>query len=120
MVAGKPKIFGFVIKHSVPRATKLAIEVADWLEKKKCQVIVADESDTFIAKRKKTKSATKVVMMMKMHLLFNLLQDKKELFFQLPIFLINFSIYFYLYLYIGDIFVIKIKIECENIYYSLY
>ena len=59
MVAGKPKIFGFVIKHSVPRATKLAIEVADWLEKKKCQVIVADESDTFIAKRKKTKSATK-------------------------------------------------------------
>lgn len=52
MVSFKPKIFGFVIKHNVPKATKLAIEVADWLEKKKCKVIVADEADGFLAKRK--------------------------------------------------------------------
>lgn len=58
-MAQKPKIFGIVIKHSVPKATKLALEVADWLEKKKCQVIVADEAKPFLAKRKKTKSAAK-------------------------------------------------------------
>lgn len=59
MVASKPKTFGFVIKHSVPKAAKLAVEVADWLEKKKCHVIVADEADGFLAKRKKTKAAPK-------------------------------------------------------------
>lgn len=55
----KTQTFGIVIKHHVPKATKLAIEVADWLEKKKCQVIVADEAKPFLEKRKKTKSASK-------------------------------------------------------------
>lgn len=59
MVTFKPKSFGFVIKHKVPKATKLAMEVADWLEKKKCKVIVADESKDFLAKRPKTKSIAK-------------------------------------------------------------
>jgi NAD+ kinase len=52
MVAFKPKTFGFVIKHSVPKATKVAIEVGEWLEKKKCKVIVADEADGYLAKKK--------------------------------------------------------------------
>lgn len=55
----KPKIFGFVIKHNVPKATKLAVEVADWLEKKKCKIVVADEAAGFIAKRKKTATKPK-------------------------------------------------------------
>ncbi len=59
MVAFKPKTFGFVIKHHVPKATKLALEVADWLEKKKCKVIVADESTDFLAKKKNANKATK-------------------------------------------------------------
>jgi len=33
MVRFKPKIFGIVIKHNVPKAAKLAIEVSDWLVK---------------------------------------------------------------------------------------
>jgi NAD+ kinase len=52
MVAFKPKTFGFVIKHNVPKATKLALEVAAWLEKKKCKVIVADEAVAFLEKKK--------------------------------------------------------------------
>jgi NAD+ kinase len=52
MVRFKPKVFGIVIKHNVPKAAKLAIEVSDWLEKKKCKVIVADEASGFFAKRK--------------------------------------------------------------------
>jgi len=59
MVIFKPKTFGFVIKHSVPKATKLALEVADWLEKRKCKVIVADESKGFLAKRPKAKNVPK-------------------------------------------------------------
>jgi NAD+ kinase len=59
MIAYKPKKFGFVIKHNVPRATKLALEVSDWLEKKKCTVIVADESKDFLAKKKKAKAVPK-------------------------------------------------------------
>lgn len=55
----KPKIFGLVIKHSVPKATKLALEVGDWLEKKNCKVIVADESLEYLKKRKNAESAPK-------------------------------------------------------------
>lgn len=55
----KPKAFGFVIKRSVSRATKLAIEVADWLEKRRCHVVVCDESKIFLRKRPKTKSVPK-------------------------------------------------------------
>jgi NAD+ kinase len=54
-----PKTFGFVIKHNVESATKLAIEAEEWLKKKKCEVIVADESKAFLAKRKKAKSLPK-------------------------------------------------------------
>jgi len=56
MVIFKPKTFGFVIKHSVPKATKLALDVADWLENQKCKVVVADESKGFLAKRPKAKT----------------------------------------------------------------
>ncbi len=59
MVIFKPKIFGFVIKHRVPKATKLALEVADWLEKRKCKVVVADESKGFLEKRPKAKTVAK-------------------------------------------------------------
>jgi NAD+ kinase len=55
----KPKTFGFVIKHNVPKATKLAMEVADWLEKKKCQVIVADEAAGYLEKRKTARAVPK-------------------------------------------------------------
>lgn len=57
MVLFKPKIFGIVIKHNVPKAAKLAIEVTDWLVKKKCKVIVADEAEGYLSKRK---TATKL------------------------------------------------------------
>lgn len=59
MVVFKPKIFGIVIKHNVPKATKLALEVAAWLEKKKCKVIVADEAKAFVAKKKNVKAVPK-------------------------------------------------------------
>lgn len=59
MVIFKPKTFGFVIKHSVPKATKLALDVADWLDKRKCKVLVADESKGFLAKRPKAKTVPK-------------------------------------------------------------
>lgn len=59
MANPKPKTFGIVIKHNVPKATKLALEVAAWLEKKKCQVVVADESVEFVAKKKGVKAAPK-------------------------------------------------------------
>jgi len=59
MVIFKPKTFGFVIKHSVPKAAKFALEVADWLEKRKCKVIVADESKGFLAKRPNAKTLPK-------------------------------------------------------------
>ncbi|MGE3261271.1 MAG: NAD(+)/NADH kinase [Bacteriovoracia bacterium] len=59
MVVFKPKIFGIVIKHNVPKATKLALEVAAWLEKKKCKVIVADEAKSFIEKKKSVKAVPK-------------------------------------------------------------
>jgi NAD+ kinase len=55
----KPKKFGFVIKRSVTKATKLAIEVADWLEKRGCKVVVADESTIFLKKRPGTASVPK-------------------------------------------------------------
>jgi NAD+ kinase len=55
----KPKKFGFVIKRSVPKATKLALEVAEWLEKRKCEVFVAEESKNFLAKSPKTQSMPK-------------------------------------------------------------
>jgi NAD+ kinase len=55
----KPKKFGFVIKRSVPRATKLAVEVADWLEKRGCKVVVADESTIFQKKRPGTEHVPK-------------------------------------------------------------
>ena len=55
----KPKKFGFVIKRSVAKATKLAIEVADWLEKRGCKVVVADESTNFLKKRPGTPSVPK-------------------------------------------------------------
>lgn len=54
-----PRSFGIVIKHKVPKATKLAIEVANWLEKKKCRVIVADEAKDFLTKRKNTEALPK-------------------------------------------------------------
>ena len=54
-----PKTFGFVIKHNVDSATKLALEAEEWLTKKKCEVIVADEATAFLAKRKKAKSLPK-------------------------------------------------------------
>ncbi|MCO5141897.1 MAG: NAD(+)/NADH kinase [Oligoflexia bacterium] len=54
-----PKNIGIVIKHKVPKALEAAISVADWLEKKKCTVIVADESKDFLKKRKKTASCSK-------------------------------------------------------------
>jgi NAD+ kinase len=50
-MAAKPKKFGFVIKRSVPKATSLAIDCADWLEKRKCSVVVCDESKIFQGKR---------------------------------------------------------------------
>src|SRR5689334_5332415 len=59
MVIFKPRTFGFVIKHRVPKATKLALEVADWLEKRKCKVVVADESKGFLAKRPKANAIPK-------------------------------------------------------------
>lgn len=59
MVVFKPKIFGIVIKHNVPKATKLALEVAAWLEKKKCKVVVADEAKSFIEKKKGVKAVPK-------------------------------------------------------------
>ncbi|MGZ3695318.1 MAG: NAD(+)/NADH kinase [Bdellovibrionota bacterium] len=59
MVVFKPKIFGIVIKRSVPKATKLALEVAAWLEKKKCKVVVADEATPFIEKKKGVKAVPK-------------------------------------------------------------
>src|SRR3990167_4196740 len=59
MVVFKPKKFGIVIKRSVPKATKLALDVAEWLEKKKCSVIVADEATDFLAKKKKAKAVPK-------------------------------------------------------------
>lgn len=59
MVVFKPKTFGFVIKRSVPRATKVALETAAWLEKKKCQVVVADEAKPFIEKKKGVKAVPK-------------------------------------------------------------
>jgi NAD+ kinase len=59
MVVFKPKIFGIVIKHNVPKATKLALEVAAWLEKKKCKVIVADEAKGFLEKKKGAKAVPK-------------------------------------------------------------
>ncbi len=34
-----PKTFGFVIKHNVDSATKLAIEAEEWLKKKKDEVL---------------------------------------------------------------------------------
>lgn len=55
MVVFKPRTFGFVIKHNVPKATKVAMDVADFLEKKKCKVLVADEASGYIAKRPKAK-----------------------------------------------------------------
>ncbi len=48
-----PKRFGFVIKHNLPKATKCATDAADWLIKHKCEVIVANEAEGFIAKNKK-------------------------------------------------------------------
>lgn len=59
MAALKPKKFGLVIKHNVPAATKLALEVAAWLEKKKCEILVADEATAYLKKNKKTLSAPK-------------------------------------------------------------
>ena len=59
MVVFKPKTFGIVIKRKVPKATKLALEVAAWLEKKKCKVIVADEAKDFIEKKKGAKALPK-------------------------------------------------------------
>lgn len=50
----KPKKFGFVIKRSVPKASKLALEVADWLAERKCEVIACDESKIFLGKRPQT------------------------------------------------------------------
>ena len=55
----KPKVFGLVIKHNVPKATKLALEAADWLSKKKCTVYVADEAKDFLKKQKKYPSLPK-------------------------------------------------------------
>ncbi|RYZ94517.1 MAG: NAD(+)/NADH kinase, partial [Proteobacteria bacterium] len=55
----KPRTFGIVIKHRQPAATKLAMQVADWLEKKKCSVIIADEAEEYLAKRKKAKTLPK-------------------------------------------------------------
>lgn len=48
-----------MIKHNVDNATKLALEAADWLTKKKCNVIVADEATAFLAKRKKSNTLPK-------------------------------------------------------------
>lgn len=59
MANSKPKTFGIVIKHNVPRATKLALDVSDWLEKRKCQVVVADEAKGFLSRKKSAKSAPK-------------------------------------------------------------
>lgn len=58
-MATKPKTFGIVIKHNVPRANQLAAEVIDWLEKKKCKAIVADEATGLLKKRKQTTAAPK-------------------------------------------------------------
>jgi len=54
-----PRTFGIVIKHRQPAATKLAGEVADWLEARQCQVIVADEAEELLAKRANTKAMPK-------------------------------------------------------------
>ena len=59
MAAIKPKTFGIVIKHKVPAATKIAMEVVDWLEKRKCSVVVADEAAGYLAKRPKAKKFPK-------------------------------------------------------------
>lgn len=59
MAALKPKTFGVVIKHKVPAATKIAMEVVDWLEKHKCSVVIADEASGYLAKRPKAKKFPK-------------------------------------------------------------
>lgn len=59
MVIFKPRTFGFVIKHSVPKATKLALDVAEWLEKQKCKVVVADEAKGYLTRRPKAKKVPK-------------------------------------------------------------
>jgi NAD+ kinase len=59
MAVSKPRTFGFVIKRSVPKAAKLALEVADWLEKRKCKVVACTESKIFLGKRPKTPSVPK-------------------------------------------------------------
>ena len=42
-----PRSFGLVIKHNVPKATQLALEVTSWLEARQCKVFVADEAKEF-------------------------------------------------------------------------
>jgi NAD+ kinase len=59
MTAAKPKIFGIVIKHKVPEATKIALEVSAWLEKRGCKVVVADEAAGYLKKRPKAKKFPK-------------------------------------------------------------
>lgn len=54
-----PKNIGIVIKHNVPQALEAALDVATWLEKKKCKIIVADEAKEFLKKRKSTESCAK-------------------------------------------------------------
>jgi len=54
-----PKKFGFVIKHKVKDAVKIASEVSNWLKKKRCTVVVADEATLFLADNPKIESVPK-------------------------------------------------------------
>ena len=47
-----PKNFGIVVKHSVPEASKIAVDVANWLLKKDCKVFVANEAKGVLGKKK--------------------------------------------------------------------
>jgi len=46
--AVKPEKFGIVVKHKVPEATKIAVEVAQWLAKEGKSFVVADEAEGFL------------------------------------------------------------------------
>ncbi len=58
-MASAPKKFGIVIKHNVPKAAKVACEVAEWLLKKKCEIFVADESAAICKKLSKSTAIPK-------------------------------------------------------------
>lgn len=51
MAQPKPTHFGFVVKHNVALATKIALDVAQWLEMRGIKITIADEAKEFLAQR---------------------------------------------------------------------